>query len=127
MSSRPRKPLIERVRAIGWTEAVRVPDLGACWEWNGALSPSGYPRIATGGREGSTYVHRVMLAESLGRDLLDGMFACHHCDNRRCVNPDHLHEGTHEDNMRDAVVRGSYKRAAQRRLAARHAMPRGTR
>ena len=30
----------------------------------------------------------------------------HTCDNRWCINPDHLIEGTHNDNVQDRVLRG---------------------
>lgn len=32
-------------------------------------------------------------------------FLCHTCDNKRCCNPEHLYEGTHETNMHDMATR----------------------
>ena len=33
-------------------------------------------------------------------------YLCHTCDNKRCVDPEHLFEGSNSDNQRDAVDKG---------------------
>ena len=54
---------------------------------------------------GPVLAHRV--AWELYRGPIPaGLRVLHHCDNPRCVNPDHLYLGTQRDNMRDCQQRG---------------------
>jgi hypothetical protein len=78
------------------------PDTG-CWNWLGAPLNTGYCQVIVGGVRWS--VHRISAHLFLGLDPDSGLMALHHCDNRRCFNPDHLYIGTQADNMRDVVVR----------------------
>jgi DNA-binding XRE family transcriptional regulator len=45
------------------------------------------------------------------------MMVLHHCDNRLCINVDHLYLGTHHDNMRDRDSRGRQARGERNGMA----------
>lgn len=66
----------------------------------------GYGILRYNGR--NERAHRVAYVLSKGIDInsITGKQIRHKCDNPPCINPLHLEEGTHTDNMRDMIMRG---------------------
>jgi len=68
-----------------------------CWEWDGVIR-TGYGRYYMGGKWWTA--HRASWEIYKG-SIPKGLLVLHKCDNKCCVNPDHLFLGTQRDNVRD--------------------------
>jgi hypothetical protein len=78
-------------------------DQGGCWSWKCNTTPSGYGLLCIwkNNRPNNVFAHRVMWELTNGCDIPKGQYICHHCDNPRCVRPDHLFLGSPSDNIKD--------------------------
>jgi hypothetical protein len=79
--------------------------VGPCIEWMKGKDAYGYGNLSLNGKVRKA--HRLAYCEHRGIALeeIDGFVVRHRCDNRGCVNPEHLVLGSQADNVRDMYER----------------------
>lgn len=96
---KPRLPL-----SVRFWRKVDIRSDDECWEWKGCMSnKTGYGAITKNGK--NVGAHRVSYELNKG-PIQEGLYILHSCDNRKCVNPNHLRAGTCQENIQEAFDKG---------------------
>jgi hypothetical protein len=97
----------------------RTIQSGECLVWQGAIGKAtgyGYMWVPTGLQETLKRryetVPRVVVFLVTGKIPVEVM---HSCDNRPCIAPWHLKDGTHLENLRDAAMKGRIRHGVDHR------------
>jgi len=93
-----------------WKYVDKTSNPNGCWEWTSSIEKTGYGRFWY---KKCITVHRFSFELHKG-NIPQGMIVCHACDNRKCVNPDHLWLGTYSDNSNDCVNKNRHARKGPR-------------
>jgi hypothetical protein len=92
--------------------------MSECVDFAGFCGPQGYGIQQFQGKVWRA--HRLAWTLAYG-PIPDDLCVLHHCDNRSCVNVDHLFLGTRGDNARDMVAKGRHPN--QRKTECKYGHP----
>lgn len=88
-------------RPITW-----VVKEGGCWECTShRAKQNGYPTIHIPKKKSPVYLSTFLLMQKAG-DRPRGLSRLHKCNNKWCINPDHLYWGTQRQNTVDYLLAG---------------------
>ena len=83
--------------------AVEKDEYTNCWNWKKSINKRGYGQMNIEGKPKE--MHRISYKTFVG-DIPTGLNVLHKCDNRKCINPEHLWIGTQKENIQDMISKG---------------------
>jgi|688.fasta_scaffold04931_21 hypothetical protein len=86
-----------------WSK-ILTGDINECWECVGMGLNKGYGEFSINSKR--IFAHRFSYQLFHNRLIKEGMCILHSCDNPLCVNPNHLSEGTQQENITDRENKG---------------------
>lgn len=84
-----------------------VKQANDCWEYQ-KINTKGYGRISIS-KNKIISAHRYSYMYFVDKNIA-GLYICHKCDNKKCVNPKHLYAGNAKDNAKDREERSIIRR-----------------
>ncbi len=96
---------------------IRLNPFTGCHEWTGGHMPNGYGAVYLG--TNNVGAHRVgyCLFNRVGLEATKGWCVCHRCNNKGCVNGEHLYLDTAIENTRQAARDGLFDHGRRQHLA----------
>jgi hypothetical protein len=94
-----------------WSKIKKTP---SCWIWTGASAKGIGGYGIKWFRDRNWPAHRLMY-HLLKDSIPNGLYCCHICDVKLCVNPDHIFLGTAQENSQDANRKKALKKKPTRR------------
>lgn len=85
----------------------KIQKTRSCWLWKSSFSGHGYGMFRKS-IDNNLYcigAHRASWIIHHQKKIPDKMLVCHECDNKKCVNPNHLFIGSHQNNSDDKITK----------------------
>lgn len=101
-AQRKREAIVAKV-ARWLREGYEVDPETGCWLWQGSLGTAGYGAVRREGKPGGKQQAHRWFFERLVGPIPPSLVLDHLCENKRCVNPEHLDPVTTGENIRRAL------------------------
>jgi HNH endonuclease len=103
--------LIEKSNPLHAYISARVTSTSPslCWEWIRSLTHNGYGQAFDSKTQKNVRAHRFSYELFVG-EIPHNHLVLHSCDNRKCVNPNHLFLGLPKDNTKDMMDKNRHRK-----------------